>query len=197
MNNISGIAKSYAKAVVEISVENNNSDLIESELKDITAIITKDAVTWEFLVSPRVSKHAKEETIVKSFDGKIHASLLSLMHILVRNDRISIIEELTKQFTELNDLRKGIIRVEVHSAVKLQENILSQIKAWCVASFRANQCEITEVIKPELIGGMVIKYGDLVFDRSMRRKLNSLKSHIIGDMQTLLSADKIGAYYEN
>jgi F-type H+-transporting ATPase subunit delta len=197
MNNISGIAKSYAKAIVEISVDNKNTDLIESELKDIAAIITKDQGIWEFMVSPRVSKQAKDDSIDKSFAGKVHPSLVSLLHILVRNDRISIIEELTKQFTELNDLRKGIIRVEVHSATKLKENILSQIQAWCVASFRANQCKVIEVIKPELIGGMVIKYGDLVFDRSMRRKLNSLKSHIIGDMQTLLSAEKIGAYYEN
>lgn len=195
--NYSGLAKSYAKAILEISVEQNNADEIELELREIAGAFVDDKEVWEFMVSPRVSKKAKDDAIDKAFAGKANKNLVSLLHILVRNDRISFLEEIVTQFTDLNDERKGIIRAEVHSATKLSDAVLAEVKSWCESTFKANKCEIKEVIKPELIGGLVVKYGDLVFDRSIRRKLNSLKSYIIDDMQTLLSTDKIGAYYEN
>ncbi|MCB1177146.1 MAG: ATP synthase F1 subunit delta [Leptospiraceae bacterium] len=193
----SGIGKAYAKAILDISLEKNKSDEFGEELSEVVSSLKSNSEIWEFLVSPRVTKKAKDDALEKAFAGKIDQSLLSLIHILVRNDRIPFVEEISEKYKELNDIRKGVIRAEIHSATKLQDSIVSEVKSWCQKTFNGSSCVIKEVIKPELIGGIIVKKGDMVFDYSIRRKLTSIKSHIIGDMQTLLSADKIGAYYEN
>jgi F-type H+-transporting ATPase subunit delta len=193
----SNIAKSYARALLAIANESNNADLFESELREISTSLSSDSTVWEFLVSPRVKKPAKQDALKKAFQGKIQMNLLNALMILVKNDRIAFVPQITDVFGSLNDERKGVIRAEVQSAIKLGEKDLSDIKAWFLSEFKGKECVLKESIKPDLIGGMVLKYGDILLDRSIKRKMKDMKSYILEDMQTLLSKDKVGAYYEN
>lgn len=193
----SHLAKSYAKAILEIALETNQADIFESDLREISTSLSFDKSIWEFLVSPRVTKQAKQGALKKVFTGKVDTNLLNTLLLLVKNDRLFVIPDIVIQFSALNDARKGVIRAEVTSAVKLPDKELSEIKAWFLAEFKGTECVLKETVKPEIIGGFIVKYGDLVFDRSIKRKMESMKAHILGDMQTLLSKEKVGAYYEN
>ena len=58
MDNIH-VAKVYAEALLEISIEKKNSELIEEELKAVADSLTQDQEVWEFLLSPKISKEQK------------------------------------------------------------------------------------------------------------------------------------------
>jgi F-type H+-transporting ATPase subunit delta len=193
----SSIAKSYAKALLEIALEKKQVDIFEQDLKEIYNLLSSEKSIWEFFVSPRVTKQAKQETLKKVFSRKIDETLLNALLLLIKNDRILFLPDIISQYSQLNDLQKGIIRAEVISAAKLQTKEINEIKSWFLSNFKATECVLKESVKSELIGGFIVKYGDLVVDRSIKRKMENLKAHILGDMQTLLSKDKVGAYYEN
>lgn len=191
------IANSYAKAILEIGVETNKVDVLSEELGQVISTLQKDKETWEFFVSPRVPKKFKLDVVRKAFDKRINPYLLNALSVIINHDRMYFLPEIFKAYNLLNDERRGILRAEVFSAVKLTDTQLQAIQSWILSSFKGKECVLKEHIKPELIGGFVIKYGDVVVDRSIKRKIESLTQYILADLQTLLGKEKVKAYYEN
>ncbi len=194
---LSNIANSYAKAILEIGIETNQVDLFSEELEQIISILQKEKDTWEFFVSPRVSKKSKLDVISKIFDKKINSSLLNALSVIITHERMYFLPEILKAYNLLDDERKGVLRAEVFSAVKLKDTQTKEIQSWILSTFKGKECVLKEHIKPDLIGGFIIKYGDVVIDRSIKRKLESLTQYILSDLQTLLGKEKVKAYYEN
>lgn len=194
---LASVANSYAKAILEIGIETNQVDVFAEELEQILSTLQKDKQGWEFFVSPRVPKRAKLDVMRKSFDKKINPNLLNALSVIINHDRIYFLPEIYKAYNFLNDERKGVLRAEVFSAVKLKEPQLKEIQSWVLSTFKGKECVLKETIKPELIGGFVIKYGDVVVDCSIKRKIESLTQYVLDDLNTLLSKEKVKAYYEN
>ncbi|MCX7999694.1 MAG: ATP synthase F1 subunit delta, partial [Leptospiraceae bacterium] len=125
---LASVANSYAKAILEIGIETNQVDVFAEELEQILFLLQKDNQGWEFFVSPRVPKKAKLDVMRKSFDKKINPNLLNALSVIINHDRIYFLPEIYKAYNLLNDERKGVLRAEVFSAVKLKEPQLKEIQ---------------------------------------------------------------------
>lgn len=188
MDNIH-VAKVYAEALLEISLEKKNSELIEDELHSVANSLYNDSEVWEFLLSPKIPKEQKIQVIEKSFKGVFSETVNSLLFLLLKNDRIFFIREIAHQFKLGNDLLKGRIRTYVESATKLKDSQISEIQTTLSQKYKG-ECIIENIIKPELIGGIVIKFNDNLIDGSIRSQLVNMKKN-------LLLSKLGGAYYEN
>lgn len=191
----SHIAKVYAKALLEIGAEKNNADILEEELRETAGSLSSDKDIWGFLISPRVSKKQKAETLEKAFQGKVSETVVSFLLLLVRNDRPQFLPEISLRYRDFNDARKKLLRAKVSSAVKLGDPELKEIRTWLMG-LGYSDCVLENTVDSELIGGIVIQYGDKRIDGSMKKQLEKLKHGILNN-DNLLSKDKIGTYYEN
>jgi F-type H+-transporting ATPase subunit delta len=183
------VAKVYSSALLEIAVSKKSEDTFETELKLVVNSIKDDKSIWIFLISPIVKKEEKIKVLEKGFAGKISESIHSLLYILIKNDRIEFIDEIYEQYILGLDKLKGRIRARIESATELTESQKKEIQATLSSNFNG-ECIIQNVVKPELIGGLIIYFNDKLIDGSMRTSLFNLK-------QNLLQSKLSGAYYEN
>lgn len=188
MDNIH-IGKVYAEALLEIAAEKKNSTAIEEELIAAVKAICDDKEVWEFFLSPKISKEQKIKVLESSFKNTFSETVNSLLYLLLKKDRIFFIKEIANQFILGNDKLNGRIRTYVESASKLTDSQINEIRTSLTQKYKG-ECIIENIVKPELIGGMVIRFNDNLIDGSMKSQLMNIKKN-------LLQSKLGGAYYEN
>jgi len=193
----SQVAKVYAKALLEVGQDSKQTEELVSELKDILSILLSNEDIWNFLISPQFSKANKLISLEKALKGRASEHILSFLSILIKNDRIYYLSDIYTQFSALNDKVNNILRVTLQSAAPLSKENLSEITKWFLDEYKM-KAEIVTVVKPELIGGVVIYFDDKVIDGSIRSNLKNIsKSILLNAGEQLISNKNTGAYYEN
>lgn len=184
------VAKVYSKAILEIAVETNTIDSLESELGGVVDSFVKDDEVWNFLISPRIDKQVKKDVIDKSVKGQLSETLLSFLRVLIRNDRIVCLPEIYKQFYKGVDELKGRVRAIVYVTSPLGTGEIERLRSLLSQKYKG-ECFIEFVVKPEIIGGLVIRIGDEIIDGSMQNYLQVIRQSLLETKQ------QSGAFYEN
>ena len=172
------IAKNYAQALLELT--NNNLQLQEiflTEIKTINESFDKIKNSWGFFNSPGISKDEKKEFIKKLFAGKINEKVLNLLFLLIDNKRFGILPEIQNQLNKLVNKSRGTIVAEVYSAVDIDTDTLEKLKQSIANTIGHNEkVEVESKIERSLIGGVKVKINDLVYDGSIKGRIESLKA---------------------
>lgn len=193
----SQVAKVYAKALLEVGQDSKQTEEFVSELKDILSILLSNEDIWNFLISPQFSKANKLNSLEKALKGIASEQILSFLSILIKNDRIFYLSDIYTQFSALNDKVNNILRVTLQSAAPLSNENLSEITKWFLDEYKM-KAEIVTVVRPELVGGIVIYFDDKVIDGSIQSNLKNIsKSILLHAGEQLISNKNTGAYYEN
>lgn len=103
----------------------------------------------------------------------LSASGRNFLHILAENKRLALLPEISAQFQALKAQQEKAVDVQVVSAFALD----SQTEATLVTALAANlqrQVKVNTVVDPSLIGGVVVRTGDVVIDNSVRGRLDKL-----------------------
>ncbi|MFM7661579.1 MAG: ATP synthase F1 subunit delta [Bacteroidota bacterium] len=168
-------ASRYAKALLELAIEQNKVDLV---LKDMEFFVDSGNDNYSLLVflkSPVIQAEKKLSVLNELFS---HFDLLSksFIQLITKNGREAILTEIASSFIYLVKEYKGIVSVVLISATELtktsKEKILSKIKV-------SGTIELTEEIDPTLIGGFIIRIGDVQVDASVNSQLKKLKIDLI------------------
>ena len=126
----------------------------------------------------RISRRKIAATLVELLDNgrscKDVAKLLAAY--LVKTGQAREAELYIRDLESMIAERFGIATVRVYSAKRLSQQIRSQVKKLVKNSTGASKLELIEVIEPTLIGGIVIRTADAELDRSVRTKLQRLRS---------------------
>ncbi len=170
------LAKNYAQALLEIT--NNDvkeQELILSELFVINDSMSKVSKANEVFNSPAFSKETKKELLKKLFDGKIHQKVLNLLYVLVDNQRFNVLSNIQEQFQRLVNMKKGTVQAEIISAHPLDTGTLEALKQKLERILNSENITLETKTEPALIGGIKIKVNDLVYDGSIKGRLDGLK----------------------
>ena len=163
----------YAKAILDLAVENKATDTVEKDMRSIVGTISESKELKDMLASPVISGSAKKDVLGKVFSGS-HAISEGLISMLVDNKRISILNEVALKYIILNEKLKGkdvaYVTTAVPMTAELEKKVLKQ-----VTSLTGNQVTIENKIDESIIGGFVLRVGDLQYDASIANKLNNLK----------------------
>jgi F-type H+-transporting ATPase subunit delta len=105
--------------------------------------------------------------------------VINFVNVLIDRKRIDQLAGIETAFREKMDEIRGISRGEVVSAEPLNENELGRITD-ALSDITRKQVLVTSKVDPFLIGGLVARVGDMVFDGSIRTQLNQLKESLKG-----------------
>lgn len=174
------IAKNYAQALIELIVDDLNlQEALLLEIKTINESLGKIKNSWGFFNSPGISKDEKKEFLKKLFAGKINEKLLNLLFLLIDNKRFNILSEIQNQLSKLVNKSRGTVTAEVYSAVDIDTNTLEKLKQSIANTIGHNEkVEVESKIERSLIGGIKVKINDLVYDGSIKGRLESLKQKL-------------------
>ena len=111
-------------------------------------------------------------------DNKTKAVIKSFCRVLADNNQISQQEKIIKKFELIWDRSNNIARAEIVSAHKLSRET-GKILRECLKKFAAGRkIEVEEKVDKNIMGGVVIKYGDKILDASLRRRLGNFREII-------------------
>lgn len=167
----------YAKALLELALDQNKIEVIESNMQQILTVAEEAHDFQVFLNSPLIKVDKKIE-VIKSIFGNFDALSISFLELVSNNGRESFITEIAHSF--LNQLKehRGIVPVTIISAQKLDAKTKEQITSKISASIQGT-LEITENVDESLIGGFIVRMGDHQIDASVSNQLNRLKQELV------------------
>ena len=166
------IARPYAKAAFEEAVE---KQALEgwSQALHAAATVVRDARVETLLDNPRVTPEELAQFVSGITGGKLGEEARNFVLTLAENRRLAVLPEIATQFDELKDEAEGYADVTVTSATELSEaqrHSLTEALARRLKRKVRLQCQVD----PQLIGGAIVRSGDLVIDGSMRARLERM-----------------------
>lgn len=168
-------AHRYAKALMSLAVENKQLKEIEADMNLIHNTIKDAKDLQNFLKSPIIKLDVKRSGVKAVFD-KVNATTAKLFDVLIDNNRINLLPAVSQAFIALVDQANNVVTAEVTTAATLspemKETVLDKVK-----ELTGSNASLTEKVDPDLLGGFLLRIGDLQYDASIAGKLNSLKQN--------------------
>ncbi|OON97768.1 MAG: ATP synthase F1 subunit delta [Epulopiscium sp. Nele67-Bin005] len=171
------ITNRYATALFTLAQEQDKLEQFEQEATVILEVLTKEVEFIQVLEQPGILQGEKIKLVEDVFGGKASDEFVGLFVLLVKKSRQSFIIEILEAFIDMAKETKGFMKASVTSAIALDEKQLAQIKA-NIEKSTSKQIELTALVDPNIIGGMIIRVGDKVVDGSVRGKLQALKTDL-------------------
>ena len=167
----------YAKALLELALDQQKIEVIESNMQQILTVANEAHDFQVFLSSPLIKVDKKLE-VIKSIFGNFDALSISFLEMVATNRREALITEIASAFlTQLKEHR-GIVPVTIISAETLDAQTKSQITSKISTSINGT-LEITEQVDKSLIGGFIVRMGDHQIDASVSNQLNRIKQELV------------------
>jgi F-type H+-transporting ATPase subunit delta len=169
-------ASRYAKALLELAIENNKIDQV---LADMQAVISANVEAREFqlfLDNPIINSD-KKNSIIKEIFEQFDSLSLSFVSLIVKNKREGALVQIADSFQTQVKEHLGIVPVTLISAQQLDTATRNTILAKLEKSIQG-KIELDEKIDTDLIGGFIVKMGDTQIDASVSNKLRNLKTSL-------------------
>lgn len=163
----------YAKAVLDFASEKKVADKVEQDMRTIASVISENTELQQVLSSPVVKSEVKKNTLTEIFKESNEITL-GLLETLTSNKRIDMLKEVAYKYIILYEKMKGEDVAYVTSAVPLTAELEKKILAQ-VTKLTGNKVTIENTVDVSIVGGFVLRVGDLQYDASVANKLNGLK----------------------
>lgn len=173
------IATRYAKSLFELNEQNKlDNSVVWQNLENIKIILESSKELYEALVNPIISAGDKEAVINSIFEKDTDETMRNFLKLLVRKNRFNLIFDVVKIYNSLLDKLNNISKVEVVSAIELDDEYKNQIKEK-LAQVLNKEIIVSYDVNNSILAGLVYKMGDDVFDTSLAGKIDRFKNAII------------------
>lgn len=169
------IARPYAAAIFALAQEKGDLQ-IWSELLEVTAQCADNTEVQAILTSPAVSDEQAVD-LLADVAGKLPADARNFLLLLAENNRLLLLPEIATLFAQMRAEAEQMMTAEVITARALTDAQKTKIAA-ALKKRLGKQVTLTEQVDESLLGGAIIRAGDLVIDGSALGKLNRLANAI-------------------
>lgn len=172
----SALARPYALAAYEQAQAEDAMPKWSSALQLIAAVVSDRAMA-DAIADPRVDEASLTRLLVDVCDGHLSKTQENFARLLIENDRLSIAPSIAEVFERERAKSEGRASVSVTSAFELtksQEKLIGDMMSKRLGREVDLECAVSD----ELIGGVIIRTGDVVIDASLRGRLRQLASEI-------------------
>ncbi|MFS4415394.1 ATP synthase F1 subunit delta [Maribacter sp. 2307ULW6-5] len=170
----------YAKAILDLAVGQKATEKVEEDMRSVVQTVSAHQDLRDMLSSPLVAGASKKEVLSKIFKGR-HAITEGLMDLMVNNRRITELQEVALRYIALNEKRKGTDVAYVTTAVPMDKALEKKILAQ-VERLTGNKVSLENKVDGAIIGGFVLRVGDVQYDASIANKLSNLKKEFTNSL---------------
>lgn len=163
----------YAKAILDVSNAKGNAEVVNADMKDIATAISTSNELKLFLENPVIKGESKLAALNEIF-GSANADTKNLFSVLLQNKRLDILEAIAAQYAILYDELKRIQVAYVTTASPLTAELEAQVLAK-IKELSNKEVSIVNEVNADIIGGFIIRLGDMQFNASIANKLSQLK----------------------
>jgi ATP synthase F1 delta subunit len=170
------IAEVYARSLFEVAEEHDQLDEIHEQLGEISDALSGSRELQLFFFSPYFSSGEKKDGVAKVIEGG-NEYLVRFLQLLAEKHRLPVLFRIRREFDGLWAKEQHLLEVGVTSAVELDEETVKGIGKK-IEEQTGQRVELTSEVDPDLIGGLVIRVGNMVLDASVRNRLERLRRQV-------------------
>lgn len=166
----------YAKALLSLANEKNISKEVNDDMTYIIKTIKDSEDLRIFLKSPVIKDRMKKNALAEIFKS-VNGVTAGLFDLLLENNRLDILSVVAARYRDLYNEMMGVQVATVTTAVPLTPALEAQIQAK-VQQLTGNKALIKNIIDESIIGGFILRVGDIQYNGSVQAQLNNLKREL-------------------
>jgi len=171
------VAKRYAGALFEVVQARGTVDKVESELETVHNAIAESEDLRKVLNHPQINKEDKKALLEKIFKSEVSPEVLNLLKVVIDRGRENIFDELKPEFTAIADEARGIVEMTVTTANPLSQEDEAKLTS-AFSQHLGKQLRIKTKIDPKVIGGVLVKIGNRLYDGTLAGKLDRFSKEL-------------------
>ncbi len=173
------MSKAYGQAVFDLAAESDMLDQSFEQLCFIQEVFKQNPDFENFLKAPFISFKKKADLVDTAFSNRLSQTILNFLHILIKNDRIAIFENIKDYFLKELDENKGLLHVQITVDRELDDQSRTELIEE-LRSATKKEIKLEKRIDPSLLGGIIINCQGRVVDNSVKGALKRAVKHIKG-----------------
>ena len=166
----------YAKATLAYANENKFSDKVAEEMQELIELHESSRQLNGLLSNPFLP-NTKKQSILRSIVPNPSDVTQKLLSLLISNNRLFLLKEVAKSYINLFNEQQGELNATVISAIPLTQNLEKQIHGK-LEDFSGKKISLLNKIDKSLLGGFILKIGDMEFNSSLAYKLKIFKAKL-------------------
>jgi len=173
------VSRRYARALLELGTTEGNLEALVADVTKITELYESSHDLRNAVDNPVVPLPTKKVILTELCD-KLGVGKTTKHAVLLLGDRrrLRLLPEIAQMLREMNDAQKGLLRAEVTTAVALSDAFYQKLLA-TLEKISNKRVVLDKKHDPALIGGVVLRIGDLVLDSSLKTRLDGLKQALL------------------
>jgi F-type H+-transporting ATPase subunit delta len=171
----------YATALADIALEQGAAEPVRKQLTEFGAAYAESAELRNVLANPAVIPAAKHGVIEKLV-VRLGASRIvrNFLFVVVDNQRTHLLPKILQTFEDVLRERQGVAEAEVASATELTGPQKTQLQQ-TLQRLTGRKIQANYSLDPALLGGVVVRIGDTIYDGSVRNRLNQMRARLAAE----------------
>jgi F-type H+-transporting ATPase subunit delta len=170
------IAQVYARALFEVAQEENALDEIHDQLVAFTDAMDDNRDLAVFFFSPYFSVTEKKDGLARAVQDA-HPAVLNFLEALIERHRMPAIFRIRSEFETLWANAKRLLPVHLTSAVGLDASVVENLGRQ-IGDQVDREVELSSEVDPDILGGIVLRVGNVVLDASIKNRLEQLRKQV-------------------
>ena len=171
------VARRYARALYEDAAEKGAIEKVDDDIAMIQESVEGSPELRRFFTDRMVNAQKKEAVIDSLFKKRVHSITLSFLQLLTRKRRENLFLNIVEAYQDLRNKQLGVVEAHVRVALPMSAEEEKKVKEG-IESLTGKHVQLKTEIDPSIMGGVIIRVGDMVYDGSVQHQLNSLKDRL-------------------
>jgi F-type H+-transporting ATPase subunit delta len=172
------VATTYADALYEAALDADAVEAVAADVDAFSQAVDESGDLRTVLENPEIDSNAKAGA-VRALAGDAQPLFANFLQVLVDRGRIAEYQEIAEAFRERVARAEARLDVEAVTAIPLPEDLRERIVE-SLESQTSTTVELTESVDPDVVGGIVLRVGEVVVDGSVRHRLAQLRRDLTG-----------------
>ena len=168
------VCRNYAETLLVVAEKEQMVERYGELIGTVAGVLAADPALRGVFMSPRVPKQTKQRLIEKALANAAPVSFIRFLQVVVQRGRQYLLADIAEEYEQLLDRHLNRVHAIVLTARPVDEKLAAAVQRRLTAVF-AKEVLPHFRADPRLLGGIVVRVGDRVFDGSLRRKLKLLQ----------------------
>jgi len=171
----------YANALADVALQQGAADPVLKQLNDFAGAYAESAELRNLLATPSVTSKEKH-AVVEKISARLGASKIvrNFLFLIVDHRRTLMIPDLAKTFQTVIRERQGFAEATIVSSTEMSD-VQKKNLTRSLEKKTGKKIEAKYAIDKELLGGVVVRIGDTVYDGSLRYRLNEVRAKLAAE----------------
>ena len=173
------VAKNYAETLFELARRDDGLEAYGAAIATVAKAIDEEPKFRLFLETPRIEDDEKKAVVRRVFDEALPKHVVNFVLVTIDKRRQRLLRDISRGYDLLLDDHLGREHVEVTVARQV-DDATTQLISERLSSVLGTRVIPHVQVKPEILGGLIVRTGNTIYDGSIRRRLEGMRRRLLG-----------------